>query len=188
MLAAATFGTNLIIFPHYQAFARESFGLAGIHLLHWVIIQQIAVGVFSLLIGLTADRWGNRLTLQLVVFGAAAGPGLAAAFSWLPQQGAAPFFWIIFVALAIVPMVLRILTNYTLEICAIGDQPRYLSTVNLSLACSFILAPFAGWLVDAVGFRFVFLTVMAFNILSGLITLGLIEPRHSKPSSSSASS
>lgn len=188
MFAAATFGTNLIIFPHYQAFARESFGLSGIHLLHWVIIQQIAVGLFSLLIGLTADRWGNRLTLQLVVFGSATGPALAAAFSWLSPQFAAPLFWIIFVALGIVPMVLRILTNYTLEICAIADQPRYLSTVNLALACSFVLAPFAGWLVDVVGFRFVFLTVMGFNILSGLITLRLIEPRHHDASSSSSSS
>ena len=50
-LAAVTalFSTVLMLFPHYQALARERLGLTLDNLLLWVVVQNVGTGVFSLL-------------------------------------------------------------------------------------------------------------------------------------------
>lgn len=173
---AALFGTTLIIFPHYQALAREDLGLAGVHLMVWVITQNASVGLLSLLVGPLADRKGNRLTLQLLLFGSAIAPAYAIA---LPSvRGGEHGFWLVYVLLATIPMVLRVLVNYTLEICEPEEHARYLSTVWLGLAIPFFASPLVGWLADVAGFQAVFLSTVCLVVLGGLLSLGLTEPRH----------
>jgi hypothetical protein len=173
---AMLFGTSLIIFPHYQALAREELGLSGVHLMVWVITQNAAVGVLSLFVGPLADRKGNRLTLQLLVFGSAIAPAYAIALPNVP--GGARLFWLVFIPLAVNPLVLRLLVNYTLEICDPENHARYLSTVSLGLALPFLTSPAVGWLADVAGFRIVFFSAVGLIALGGLLTLGLSEPRH----------
>ena len=178
VLVAALFGSGLIIFPHYQALAREELGLTGKHLMVWVITQNMAVGVYSLFVGPLADHRGNRLTLRLLIFGSAIAPAFAISLVYLPGEWGAKLFWLVFIPLGISPLVLRTLLNYALEICQPEEHPRYLSTVSLGLALPFLLSPAVGWLVDAAGFEVVFITTVAFILLSGLMTFGLDEPRH----------
>ena len=178
VLVAALFGSGLIIFPHYQALARKELGLTGIHLMVWVITQNMAVGIYSLFVGPLADKRGNRLTLRLLIFGSAIAPAFAVSLVYLPGELGAKLFWLVFIPLGISPLVLRTLLNYALEICQPEEHPRYLSTVSLGLALPFLLSPAVGWLVDAAGFEIVFITTVAFILLSGLMTFGLDEPRH----------
>ncbi len=181
IMVAILFGSGLIIFPHYQALARERLGLSGGHLMLWVVTQNAAVGIFSLVVGPLADRRGYRLTLRLLVFSSALGPAMAILFSHIP--GGVNLFWIVFICLGIAPLVLRTVINYTLEICPQADHPRYLSTVSLCVAVPFLLSPFVGWLVDVTSFDLVFLTTIGLTMLGGLMTFRLEEPRHHvKPS------
>ena len=173
---AMLFGSGLIIFPHYQALARKELGLAGVHLMVWVITQNLAVGILSLIVGPLADRKGNRLTLQLLLFSSAIAPAYAIALPHVP--GGAHIFWLVFIPLAVVPLVLRLLVNYTLEICEPQQHPRYLSTVSLGLSLPFLASPAVGWLVDLAGFRIVFIPAVCLTLLGGLISLRLTEPRH----------
>jgi predicted MFS family arabinose efflux permease len=171
-------GSCLIIFPHYQALAREQLGLAGEHLMVWVVTQNVAVGIFSLLVGPLADAWGNRLTLRVLVFAAAIGPLLAVVLSQLPGDWGADLFWLVFIALGVTPLIMRIMVNYTLEICAPADHPRYLSTVSLCLVVPLSLSPPVGWLIDIVGFEVMFLCIAALVLAGGCMTFTLNEPRH----------
>ncbi len=175
-LIAALFGSGPIIFPHYQALAREVLGLGGHHLMVWVITQNAAVGIYSLFVGPLADRKGNRLTLRLLIFGSAVAPAFAVSLTQVP--GGAHLFWLVFIPLGISPLVFRTLQNYALEICRADQHPRYLSTVSLGLAAPFLLSPAVGWLVDVVGFRSVFLATVVLVLLAGWLTFGLEEPRH----------
>jgi len=175
---AVLFGSSLIVFPHYQSLAREELGLTGTHLMIWVITQNAAVGVFSMFVGPLADAWGNRLTLRTLVFSSAVAPLLAAVLPQLAGGVGRQLFWIVFIALGVVPLVLRILANYALEICPSDDHPRYLSTVSLCLAIPFLFSPAIGWIVDLVGADVVFLATAALTILGGLLTFRLDEPRH----------
>ncbi len=177
VLVAMLFGSGLIIFPHYQALAREELGLSGQHLMVWVITQNASVGGFSLFVGPLADLWGNRLTLRTLIFGSAVCPLLAISLTWLDGTGAG-LYWLVFIPLGTAPLVLRILANYTLETCEPAEHPRYLSTVNLCLAVPMVLSPLVGWAVDVVGFAAVFLSASALIFLGGCLTFRLDEPRH----------
>jgi hypothetical protein len=178
VLVAMLFGSGLMAFPHYQALALGPLGLPIESLMVFVIVQNAGVGTYSLLVGPLADAWGNRLTLRALIFGAAVAPLAAVLFSQLSTPAGGKLFWLVFVPLGVTPLVLRILINYTLEICQPADYPRYLSTVNLCLAAPFVLSPAVGALVELVGYRAVFLATAGLIALSGCLTFRLEEPRH----------
>ena len=181
VLAAMLFASGLMIFPHYQALARQRLGLTGKQLALWVITQNVAVAIFSLLVGPLADRRGYRLALRVLLFGSALAPAFAISLCYLPDGLGANVFWLVFIPLGVTPLVLRTLLNYALEICEPEAHPRYLSTVNLCLAVPFLLSPAVGWLVDATSFELVFLTTVCLVMLSGVLTFRLEEPRHRLP-------
>ena len=77
----------------------------------------------------------------------------------------------------ITPLVLRALLNYALEICEPAAHARYQSIVTLGAVVPFLLSPVVGWMVDVVGFEWVFLGAILLVLLSGWLTFGLDEPR-----------
>ena len=81
VIVAALFSSSIMVFPHYQALARERLDLAGSNLMVWVVVQNVAMGVASLLMGPVADRFGNRLALRVLVFAASGIPLFAIALS-----------------------------------------------------------------------------------------------------------
>ncbi len=177
VMVAMLFGSGLMIFPHYQAMARERLDIGGTDLVIWVIVQNAAIGVYSLVVGPLADAWGNRLTLRVLIFGSAVAPLLAVGLSHAGPIGE-NFFWLVFISLGVTPLVLRILINYTLEICEPDKHPRYLSTVSLCVAFPFLLSPAVGWLADKTDFDPVYWATAGLLVLSGLMTFRLEEPRH----------
>ena len=201
VLVAVLFGSGLIIVPHYQALAQEQSrrqpptetrqeagGLSGTQLMVWVVTQNAAVAVFSLLVGPLSDRRGYRLTMRLLIFASAVAPAFAVLLPLLPGHLGSRLFWLVYVPLGVVPLVPRVLLNYALEICEPASHPRYQSIVGLSIAAPFLLSPAVGWLVDprhgpfgSHGFLVVFLGTIALVVLSGWLTFRLDEPRERLP-------
>lgn len=172
------YGSALIVFPHYQAFARERLGLSGSHLMVWVVAQNAAVGLFSILIGVVADRKGNRLALQILLFGSILAPLYVVVLPLFAPHTGASWFWFVFVCLGLTPLVFRILVNYTLEICEPSEHTRYLSATNFYFSLPFFFSPLVGEAVDRIGFEPVFISAAVCIFAAGIGTFWLKEPRH----------
>lgn len=179
-IVAMLFISIQLLFPHFQALGQQHVARdqIGFQLMLWVIAQNAAVGLFSWVSGKLADRFGNRLSLRLQVFGTASVPLLALLFTsgvggWGPKQ-----FWITFFFLGLTPVTIKTLTNYALELTEPARHPLYVATLHASLAVPFIFSPLVGWLVDMLGFEQVFLRVSGVILLGGLVSFWLIEPRH----------
>ena len=175
---AVTFVTSQFLFPHYVPLAKETLSDGSIHLTLFLIVQNVGVGLFSVLLGTLADRFGNRLALQVALVTCSVTPLLAVAFahSWIP--GGRGWYWITFFVLGMQPVTFKTFTNYTLELVEPARHPRYLSTLTICLAVPFLLSLPVGWLVGWLGYEPVFLSVAALIGLAALLTLRMSEPRH----------
>jgi predicted MFS family arabinose efflux permease len=182
---AVAFVTSQFLFPHYVPLAKETLSDGSIHLTLFLIVQNVGVGLFSVLLGTLADRFGNRLALQVALVTCSVTPLLAVAFahSWIP--GGRGWYWITFFVLGMQPVTFKTFTNYTLELVEPARHPRYLSTLTICLAVPFLLSLPVGWLVGWLGYEPVFLSVAALIGLAALLTLRMSEPRHWRFSSPS---
>jgi len=173
-LVGAAFGTSLMLFPHYQNVGLRGMDLQISHIIGWVVVQNIGTGLFSLPAGWIADRHGNRLVLQCALLGVAAAPPVTIALCYW-DVGAA--FTLVFLLLGLNPVVFRTLQNFTLEVAAADDHPRYLSTLSLCIGLPMLLSPLVGWGIDAAGFQVVFGLITSTVLLGWLATFRLFEPR-----------
>ena len=107
---AALFSVTLMFFPHSQALARERLGLGGVHLMYWVVVQNMSVGLSSVLVGPLADRRGTRLTLRMLIFALGFTPLLAVALARWDVTGPS-LYWTVFVLLGLVPITIRMMVN-----------------------------------------------------------------------------
>ncbi|MBM4021076.1 MAG: MFS transporter [Planctomycetes bacterium] len=176
---AACFATVIILFPHYQAFARESLATPATSLVTWVVVQNLATGLVSLVAGPVADRRGTRIVLVGLVAVSALTPLIVTGLSLAPAAVAARWFWIVYAPLGLNPIALKILTGYALELApGPAEHPRYVSIVGAALGAPFVLSPAVGFAVDAIGGRIVFLVGSAVIAAGAILALGLPEPRH----------
>jgi MFS family permease len=176
---AALFSTVLVLFPHYQAMGRTQLDLRLDNLLLWVVVQNAATGLFSLLAGPIADRSGNRLVLRWVVFFSAAPPLLATFLGQIDPELGRRLYWLVFFPIGLTPLTIKVLMNYALEISAPADHPRYVSTLSLCVAApTVVFSPLVGLIVDLTSFEFVFITGAIVILLGGSLTYRLREPRH----------
>lgn len=175
------FGSAGMLAPHYQALARERLGLAGRHLMVWVITQSAAVGILSLFVGPMADRRGNRLTLRVMVFASAVAPALAVLVANLPETAGHAFFWLVYAPLGVAPLVFCTMLNYALEICEPEQHAQYQSVVILGTAAPFLLSPTVGWLLDVTSYELIFLAAVVLVFAAGMLTFWLEEPRWPTP-------
>ncbi len=175
-IVSALFSTTLVLFPHYQALAKDKLGLGTTWLVWWVVAQNAGTALFSLLTGPVADSYGNRLALRIVTLLIVAGP-LAAliAIHW-PAIGKAAFP-LVFLFVGLTPVAQKTFNNYTLEITTPENHPRYLSTLSLSMAFPILFSPLVSPLIDLIGFEMVYLGVVGLLFLGWLLSFGLIEPR-----------
>jgi hypothetical protein len=167
-----------VLFPHYQALAREELGLVGGNLMIWVVVQNASVGGFGLLLGWIVHHWGERLALRLTIFAGALAPLTALAVALLERDDGARWYWLVFIPLGMTPLSLKAMVGYTLEIAPAHEHPQYLSTLSLCLAVPFCFSPLVGWCVDVLGFEPVFAGGAGLIVVAGLMTLRLIEPRN----------
>ncbi|MGZ0170035.1 MAG: MFS transporter [Planctomycetales bacterium] len=181
-VVAMLFITVQFLFPHFQAFGRSRIPTEeeGFHLMLWVIAQNGAVGAFSWISGIIADRYGNRLAIRIQVFLCTLTPLMALfLISDFIYEGH-KCFWLAFVFLGLVPVTMKSFINYTLELTDAANHPRYVSTMGLCFAVPFILSPLVGMLIDIVGFEPVFLAISAIIGIGALLTFRMSEPRHSQ--------
>lgn len=180
---AILFMSALLLFPHYQWLGREHLGTSNQDLITWVVAQNISVGVISPLLGMIADRRGNRLAVRLGVFVSALTPLLAIflASSYVAEGGR--WYWLTFVLLGLCPVTMRMLQNYTLELVDEEQHPRYLSTMTVCFAVPFVLAPLFGWLIDLLPYQYPFAAVSVMIAAGGLMTFRMSEPRHRRKTS-----
>lgn len=179
-IVAACFSAVLMLFPHYQAFARDRLGSGLASLLTWVVVQNASTGAVSLVAGPLADRRGTRLVLVWLVALSSLTPLVVTALSLLPHATAVEWFWIVYVPLGLNPISLKIFTNYALELAPRrADHPRYVSIVGAALAAPFVISPLIGMAIDLVGFRHAFVIGAAVIAAGSLVALGLPEPRRS---------
>lgn len=177
-LVAMLFGTVPILFPHYQALARERLGMSGGDLAWFVVTQNVALGLVSLVTGPLADRRGNRAALRLLIVSTAVTPLLAVGLVHAPVAAGRAWYWLVFAPLGLTPVTLKTIANYTLELAPADDHPRYLSTISLCLLAPFLASPLVGWLVDLTSYEAVLVGGAAVILASGAMTLWLVEPRH----------
>jgi MFS family permease len=177
-LVVAGFSAVLMLFPHYQAYARVQFGTGSGSLLSWVIAQNVATGLASLVVGPLADRRGNRIVLIGLIGCCTITPLLVVGLAVAPIQVAAGWFWLAYLPLGLNPIALRIFSNYALELApSVARQPRYVSLIGAALAVPFVCAPLIGWLIDRVGAPPIFLAGAAVIGLAAALAVGLPEPR-----------
>ena len=175
-IVSALFSTTLVLFPHYQAIAREELDLDTTWLVWWVVAQNAGTLLFSLLTGPIADAYGNRLSLRILTLLIVVGPLAALAAIYFPQIGKVAFP-LVFVFIGMTPVAQKTFNNYTLEISEPADHPRYLSTLSLSMAAPILVSPLVSPLIKAVGFEAVYLGVVVLLVLGWLMSFGLTEPR-----------
>lgn len=180
---AALFGMYLTLFPHYQRLGRDRLELGLSALIPWVLAQNIGAALFSIPAGWLADRYGNRLVIQLTMVVLCIAPVLALAISWSAELQPG-WFTVVFGLLGLTPVAMRILNNYTLEIASHDEHPKYLSTLAFAIAAPpILLSPLIGALIDALGFELIFAIVAGCVFLGWLMAFTLMEPRKQRPGS-----
>lgn len=182
-IVATLFITVQFLFPHFQAFGRSRIDKAdeGFHLMLWVIAQNGAVGAFSWISGIIADRYGNRLAIRLQVFLCMLTPLMALFLISDFLVDGHKCYWLAFVFLGLVPVTMKTFVNYTLELTDPANHPRYVSTMSLCFAIPFILSPLVGMLIDIIGFEPIFVAISATIGVAGLLTFRMSEPRYAEP-------
>ncbi|QGJ70712.1 MFS transporter [Planctomycetales bacterium 10988] len=180
---AMLYSSIIMLFPHYQALARERFtwdaSFFSQQLMIWVVVQNISAGLVSLVLGPLGDHRGNRLVLRTIFFLAMLGPLLALFWVEYPQLGEG-LYWTVFSILGLTPVGIKMLYNYTLEIGPAEEHPHYLSATGLCLAAPFCFSPVVGLLIDSLGFEIIFLCGSALIAAGGILTFRLDEPRKQK--------
>lgn len=178
-IISSLFGLSMTLMPHYQNLARVRLDLGFSSLLPWLIIQNLGVAVFSVPIGSVADRLGNRMALRMVLVFLLAAPVIALISSGIPSIGGAGFL-VVYFLLGLMPVTMRVLSNYSLEFAATQDQPRYLAAQSLAMALPVIAtSALIGFLLDRFGYEVVFGFVIFCLLLAWMLTFRVHEPRHS---------
>jgi MFS family permease len=173
-LVGLLYGTSTILFPHYQSLAlREHLDLR--RMIWWVAVQNIGTGLFSVPIGMLHERFGTRLVLRIGMFGICLIPPLALLLS---QPGVwAPLYNLVLLLVGLSPVMLRALSDYSLEVSPQEDHPQYLGTMNLCISAPILASVPAGWLMDRVGSPPVFIAITVLLVIGWLCTFALSEPR-----------
>lgn len=177
-IIASLFGVSVMLFPHYQALAREGPMKVGLRdIIWWLVVQNAGTALFSMIVGPLADWRGNRLVLRTTLLAVCGAPIIALALSHVGPAGG-PWFPLVFLLVGLTPVTMRTLHNYTLEMSSPEDHPRYLSAITLCMATPIFFSPLVGVLIGAIGFVPVFCGIACMILAGWVMTFGLFEPRH----------
>lgn len=176
--AAVCFGSAMMLFPHYQALAREVLHLDMTNLMVWVVVQNSGTAIFSFVTGWIADRYGNRLALRCAMVLASGGPALSIALA-MAGPSAKGWFAFVFLLVGMTPVTIKLFTNYALELAQPANHARYVSTLGLCFSAPILVfAPLTGWMIGEIGFSPVFSVILMILLVGIGLTFAIVEPRH----------
>ena len=175
-VVAVLFFLSWPLFPHYTVFGQRVLGVDTSHFVAWIVVTNLVAALGFWVIGGIADRRGNRLVLRILLFLSACTPLAAVGLSRI--SFGVKLYWIIYALLGMIPVLVRIIENYTLEISTEKKHPQYLSVVSLLEACSLLISPLVGLLISKVSFEPVFLGGGVLIATACLLTFWLVEPRN----------
>jgi MFS family permease len=171
------------LFPHYTVFGKRRLGLGTAQFATLVIAQNTVSAFGSWVVGMIADRRGNRIALRMLIFVMACVPLLAIALTRMPSG--AETYWLVYAFLGLTPVANRIVTNYTLEISPQEKHPQYLSVMSLVEAIPLLISPLLGALIEKFSFELIFSFCAALSVGAGVLTFRLSEPRFAASSEDS---
>jgi len=174
---AILFMSTLLLFPHYQWLGQMKLNAGARDLMLWVVLQNAAVGIFSMVFGSCADRWGNRIVIRVQVFLVALVPLIALSVAGSGLSYARSWYALTFFMLGLCPVIMKSLLNYVLELSREEQHPHYLSALSLCMAVPLFFSPFVGWLIDW-NYPLMFLVISCLVLAGGILTFRMDEPRH----------
>lgn len=157
MIVVSMFYFFLVLFPHYASHGRRQVGADSADLAIWVVVQNVGLGVGSMLLGPIADRRGYRIAFTMILVGLAIIPLLAIVIGSLGPGLGRYLYWIVFLCLGLAPASQRILANYVLEFAPADQQARYLGIVNVAQLVPLAFSPLVGWIMEAYSYEAAFL-------------------------------
>lgn len=178
-LVSMVYSFSLALVPHYQAFARERLHISADQQYLWVIAQSASVGVFSVLVGWLADRFGNRLTFALLVFCSAMTPAWCLAMLHLPRSWVESGIWFTFLTLAFTTLTPRLAVNYALELVPAQEHAVATAGLQVAITLPLLASPLWGWIIELWGFEGLLRAAIVVISLAGVMSIFLPEPRSS---------
>ncbi|HIE25793.1 TPA: MFS transporter [Candidatus Poribacteria bacterium] len=169
-----------LLFPHYTVFGMRTMGVKPSGFVQWLIAQNFINALGSVVMGLLADRYGNRIILRLLIFIGGCVPLVAIGISKLPGDLGYQLYWIVFAFIGFTPVSMKIITNYTLEISPVKRHPQYLGTLNVIQMLPLLTSPLIGWMIDRFSFQSVFIFCSMMIFVGALMTFRLEEPRRDR--------
>jgi MFS family permease len=175
MIAVTGFAT-----PFYTVYARRRAGVSedivGVYLMALTLSALIA----NLIFGLVGDRYGNRRLLRLMSILSLVPPGLAFLSASGGMGGGSPAlsFALVFVFYGLQTSADIIGSyNYVMELAPALERAIYIGFANGLAGLVYLLSPAAGALVDAFGFRPLFLFAGSCAMIATYLSFRLVEPR-----------
>ena len=166
-----------LLFPHYTVFGMRTMNIKQSGFVQWLIAQNFIHAVGSVVMGLLADKYGNRIILRMLLFIGGCVPLIAIGISKLPGDLGPQLYWLVFAFIGFNPVSMRIVINYTLEISPVKRHPQYLGTLNVIQMLPLLTSPLIGWMIDRFSFQAVFIFGSMMIFAGALMTFRLEEPR-----------
>jgi len=161
----------------YVLYARQAFQITDAFAANLTVAALVSQTLFTPLLGWLGDRWGHRWLTQVAAVlagGAVLVALLAPAASW---------FYAVFVLMNAGSAGMSVAgMSMTLEFCPTEQVPTFAALANTLLALPILLAPIlGGWLVDAAGYRTLFVVAASLLGLGWASMRWLVrEPSHAR--------
>jgi len=159
----------------YIVYGRRSFGLSDSFAGNLTMAALITQTALTPLLGVLADRNGNKLLSELsTLFGAGALVLLIAASGIL-------WLYPVFVLMSAASSSMYVASQgIALEFGGKGNLPTYVALANTMIALPVLFAPIiGGWLADTIGFQSLFIVALVFSILGWIMMRWNVrDPRH----------
>lgn len=180
------------VFPFYMAMGLDTGVITRGTLWILILVQNVSLAVSTMVMGVVADREGNRRVLliayavtaaiPLVAVGAAHLPQAAAAHGWSIPANLPTFIYLfVFALIGFGPSLQRFEVNYVLEISAPADHAVYLSVFETLQLTTLIYAPTIAVVVQALSIGHAMLGASAVLVVGFVVATRLVEPRHHPP-------
>ena len=167
--------------PFYTTLAKAEIPGTPGRLGTYLMVQNVAFMCFAFVLGLLADRKGNRLVILILYSILPLCPWSAIAITKYASVAAKPWLYMAVYAVIGAAITLhQILLNYILEYSPKEKHPTYIGTFNSIMAVGAVLPVVLGFLIDRLGFGPVFIGLGCLLVGAVPVAWPLIEVRGMK--------